>query len=79
MQATNGLLRKYIFPLDLLLSLISASLSKLTNDSKLCCIGGGPLTAWAALRAHHSQFVWFRKLFILFSSYIYINTLIPVI
>lgn len=79
MQATNGFLRKYIFPLDLLLSLLTVSLSKLTNDGKFCCIGGGFFTAWSALRAHHSQFVWFRKLFILFSSYIYISTLVPVI
>jgi N-acetylglucosaminylphosphatidylinositol deacetylase len=80
MQATNGILRKYILPLDLVLSLlISALTNNNNNNRKICCIGGGPIAAWPALRAHHSQFVWFRKLFILFSSYIYINTLIPVI
>jgi N-acetylglucosaminylphosphatidylinositol deacetylase len=82
MQATNGILRKYILPLDLLVSLIASSLQQVltnnTNDKTLCCIGGGPFAAWPALRAHQSQFVWFRKLFTLFSSYIYINTLIPV-
>lgn len=44
-----------------------------------CCVAlGGPAVAWPALRAHASQFVWFRKLFVLFSSYVYVNTLIAV-
>jgi len=31
--------------------------------------------AYNAMRHHESQFVWYRQLFILFSSYTYMNTL----
>lgn len=30
---------------------------------------------WNAMQTHYSQFVWFRKLFVFFSRYGYINTL----
>lgn len=30
---------------------------------------------WTAMKAHKSQFVWFRKLYMLFSRYVFINTL----
>lgn len=33
--------------------------------------------AYNAMEQHASQFVWFRKLFIVFSSYAYMNVLIP--
>lgn len=34
-----------------------------------------PLATWKAMTAHVSQFVWYRKLWCLFSSYAYVNTL----
>lgn len=34
-----------------------------------------PLNAFSALSVHKSQFVWFRKLFSIFSRYAYLNTL----
>jgi len=33
-----------------------------------------PLPVWRAMAAHASQFVWYRRLFILFSRYTYVNT-----
>ncbi|PRP74247.1 n-acetylglucosaminyl-phosphatidylinositol de-N-acetylase-like [Planoprotostelium fungivorum] len=35
------------------------------------------LSNYKAMSAHASQFVWFRRLFVLFSRYTYINTLQP--
>lgn len=35
-----------------------------------------PSVSWRAMRAHHSQFVWYRRLFIIFSKYTYTNTLL---
>lgn len=32
-----------------------------------------PLLVWAAMAAHHSQFVWYRRLSVMFSRYTYIN------
>ncbi|XP_055942358.1 N-acetylglucosaminyl-phosphatidylinositol de-N-acetylase-like isoform X2 [Argiope bruennichi] len=31
-------------------------------------------TIWKSMKEHKSQFVWFRKLYIVFSQYVYINT-----
>lgn len=30
---------------------------------------------WKAMRMHYSQFVWYRKLFLLYSRYSYFNNL----
>jgi len=34
-----------------------------------------PKLTWMAMAAHHSQFVWYRRLSVLFSRYTYINSL----
>jgi N-acetylglucosaminylphosphatidylinositol deacetylase len=34
-----------------------------------------PWLAWRAMRAHRSQFVWYRRLHVLLSRYTYVNTL----
>lgn len=34
-----------------------------------------PLLNWKAMAIHHSQFVWYRRLFVVFSSYTYYNKL----
>lgn len=69
-----GLLRKYLLPLSMLAELLAA-----------CAPGGGPhhllflnlrpAVTWRCMRCHRSQFVWFRKLFVLFSSLGYLNAL----
>lgn len=33
-----------------------------------------PLPAWRAMAAHRSQFVWYRRMFIILSRYSYVNT-----
>lgn len=70
---TTSFLRKYIAFIDIIISWILSCV--VSRRRVICCIGGGPLVGWKALAAHHSQFVWFRKLFIIFSSYLYVNTL----
>lgn len=67
---TTGMLRKYSGMLDMPWSLATSY--------------GPPLgaffssfsarVAWAAMAAHHSQFVWYRRLFVIFSRYAYVNT-----
>jgi len=34
-----------------------------------------PALVWKAMKAHHSQFVWYRRLFVVFSRYSYVNDL----
>lgn len=35
-----------------------------------------PVLVWKAMAAHHSQFVWYRRLSVLFSRYTFINDLV---
>ncbi len=65
-----SLIRKYIGFFDILL----APSDKLTIISDSNEIN----KSREAMKKHVSQYVWFRKLFIYFSSYLIINSLIPV-
>ena len=65
---STGMLRKYLGVFDLLLSL--------SEDMLFVNVNIG--LAWRAMAAHYSQFVWYRKLFVLFSRYGYVNTLRPI-
>ncbi|XP_018307213.1 N-acetylglucosaminyl-phosphatidylinositol de-N-acetylase [Mycetomoellerius zeteki] len=63
-----NIIRKYIQLLDLPVSLLSASYWYLvTYEQKR--------TIKSAMAAHKSQYVWFRKLYMIFSRYTFINTL----
>jgi N-acetylglucosaminylphosphatidylinositol deacetylase len=35
-----------------------------------------PLQSYRAMQAHASQFVWYRKLFVVFSRYSFFNTIV---
>lgn len=48
--------------------------SSSTNGFRLC-LNGSPGLTYRAMLAHASQFVWYRRLFIVFSRYTYVNTL----
>ena len=37
-----------------------------------------PCRAWQSMAVHRSQFVWYRKLFVVFSRYAYMNSINPV-
>ncbi|XP_021494829.1 N-acetylglucosaminyl-phosphatidylinositol de-N-acetylase isoform X2 [Meriones unguiculatus] len=68
LQSVN-VLRKYVYLLDLPWSLLSPQdvLFMLTSEEVA--------QAKKAMSCHHSQLVWFRHLYILFSRYMRINTL----
>ncbi|KAI8476247.1 MAG: N-acetylglucosaminylphosphatidylinositol de-N-acetylase family protein [Monoraphidium minutum] len=60
------------------LSAADVSLSRaLAPRGALVLAGGALRTSLSAMRAHASQWVWYRKLFVLLSSYTYVNTLAP--
>ena len=44
---------------------------------RACYIARDSWVAAAAMRAHRSQWVWFRRLFLCMSRYTYVNTLYP--
>ncbi|KAF7378631.1 hypothetical protein HZH66_015418 [Vespula vulgaris] len=60
--------RKYVQLLDLPISLLSASYWYLLTYEQRKNIRN-------AMKAHKSQYVWFRKLYMIFSRYTFINTL----
>ncbi|CAD5206140.1 unnamed protein product [Bursaphelenchus okinawaensis] len=62
---TVRVLRKYIGILDLVPSHLT---------STFLCLSG-PLAAWKGMKAHKSQLVWFRYLYLVFSRYVVINSL----
>lgn len=67
---TTSLLRKYIGPLDVL----NASL---VGRPAFVASADGVQRVRRAMRAHASQFVWFRRLFVMFSAYTHVNTFNP--
>ncbi|XP_057780421.1 probable N-acetylglucosaminyl-phosphatidylinositol de-N-acetylase isoform X3 [Salvia miltiorrhiza] len=67
-----NIVRKYIGPVDIWLSIL---FSRLTKDRPSYCLLNLDLRkSYAAMAQHSSQWVWFRKLFVTFSSCTYVTT-----
>lgn len=66
-----SVLRKYLGPFDCLLSwLVGGQQVVLTASERRRVVG--------AMHAHASQLVWFRRLYLLFSRYTFMNSLSPI-
>jgi N-acetylglucosaminylphosphatidylinositol deacetylase len=65
--------RKFISLLDLPLALLLSHVSKGKKD---IILSPHPSQGWAAMMKHRSQMVWFRYLFLFFSSYTVFNVLV---
>ena len=81
-----GLLRHYLgwfdVPITLLAALLLALLQRLLGlrgRRAVCCVSLAPWVCHMAMRAHGSQYVWFRRLNVLFSRYVHVNTLVEVL
>eukprot|EP00741_Cyanophora_paradoxa_P016570 tig00020927_g16000.t1 len=74
-----GLLRKYIGPLDVPLHAALAALGvrRAAGEEMAVALRAGPAAALRAMRCHASQLVWFRRLFVVFSRFVYLNVLRP--
>lgn len=68
---STSLVRKYIGVLDAVVSSWS-----LGRDGAFVFLAQ-PQWNYAAMALHHSQFVWYRRLFVLFSRYTFVNTFQP--
>uniref|UniRef100_A0A0D9WB87 N-acetylglucosaminylphosphatidylinositol deacetylase n=1 Tax=Leersia perrieri TaxID=77586 RepID=A0A0D9WB87_9ORYZ len=68
-----NIFRKYSGPVDIWLS--SFTLSSSSKQQTYALVNNSPSRSFEAMAAHKSQWVWFRRLFVLFSSYSYINVL----
>ncbi|CAM9619213.1 unnamed protein product [Chrysoparadoxa australica] len=68
LESTN-MLRKYAGILDFLPTLLFGMMLH-----QEWFMHFAPALVWSAMSAHASQFVWYRKLFVIFSRYAYINS-----
>mmetsp|Transcript_16944 Transcript_16944/g.42967 ORF Transcript_16944/g.42967 Transcript_16944/m.42967 type:complete len:273 (-) Transcript_16944:80-898(-) len=72
-----GFARKYIGPFDALVDLLAARASEPAEHGRLVVSSTDAGLSWRAMAAHASQFVWFRRLFVAFSRYTFLNCLRP--
>lgn len=70
---STNIVRKYLGPVDIWLSILSSRSGP--SGSVYCLPNRHPLKSYQAMSEHYSQWVWFRKLFVILSRYTYINTL----
>ncbi|CAN1139522.1 Probable N-acetylglucosaminyl-phosphatidylinositol de-N-acetylase [Linum perenne] len=70
---SSNIARKYSGPVDIWPSMLLAM--KSGNGTTYCLLNEQPWKSFKAMAAHSSQWVWFRKLFVSFSSYTYVNSL----
>ncbi|GAB4852600.1 hypothetical protein Ancab_016814 [Ancistrocladus abbreviatus] len=70
---STDILRKYSGPVDIWLSMLLTL--RQPSAEVHCLLNEQPFKSFLAMAQHSSQWVWFRKLFVSFSSYTYVNTL----
>ncbi|XP_052175192.1 uncharacterized protein LOC127790021 isoform X4 [Diospyros lotus] len=70
---STNIFRKYCGPVDIWFSLVYAMYHQ--HEDSHCMLNENPVKSYNAMAQHKSQWVWFRKLFVLLSSYTYVNTL----
>jgi len=82
-QETTSRARKFLGPLDVPWSALGAGRQGCASPAqrlgarraRACYVSRDVCAAFAAMRAHRSQWVWFRWLFLWLSRYTYVNTL----
>ena len=73
---STGFIRKYIGIFDAIFSSLSQYYSlNIFYIFRTCFYNLNLLANYKAMDKHKSQFVWYRKLFLIFSRYSYMNTL----
>ena len=70
----KNLLRKYFFLIDWCYYKLFGESKYQKSINLLIILTFNPFNAWRAMSLHASQFVWYRKLSVLFSRYCYVNT-----
>ncbi|XP_010275009.1 PREDICTED: N-acetylglucosaminyl-phosphatidylinositol de-N-acetylase isoform X3 [Nelumbo nucifera] len=70
---STSIIRKYSGPVDLWLSVLYAHYYQ--RGQMHCLLNENPCKSFLVMSQHESQWIWFRKLFVSFSSYTYVNTL----
>lgn len=71
-----SIFRKYLAVIDVFITILFHSFSSKNRLIQLASVVE-TTTIMTALKKHSSQMVWFRKLYMMFSRYMIVNTLIP--
>lgn len=72
---STALLRKYCGVLDMFVVLPILRLLQLEAKGMMALVNVRPWRVHAAMVAHASQYVWYRRLFVVFSRYTFLNTI----
>ncbi|KAM5572895.1 hypothetical protein ABKV19_012782 [Rosa sericea] len=70
---STNIFRKYSGPVDIWFSNLYSM--QCSNEMLHCLVNEQPRKSFLAMAQHASQWVWFRKLFVAFSTCTYVNTL----
>lgn len=76
---STGIMLKYSGPLGVLFVDLAAFLCSGYHDetrSVVTMTRFDPARTWGAMQSHQSQFVWYRRLFVIFSHFAYTNSLL---
>jgi N-acetylglucosaminylphosphatidylinositol deacetylase len=79
---STSLLRRFLGVLDVVPTLIgyagTLAAARSSSSSSCCCVSLRPWACHAAMQAHASQYVWYRRLYVALSRYVFVNTLVMV-
>ena len=76
MLQSVGMLRHYMSFVDMIVTIVAVLLRRLCGGpTVVCCVSLTPWACHTAMRFHASQYVWFRRLYVLLSRYVHVNTL----
>jgi hypothetical protein len=67
----------YLGPIAVLPALVQRGLCSGCKEEPRVFLTPAPAASWRAMAAHASQFVWYRRLFVLFSRCTWLNVLSP--
>ncbi|CAM6068737.1 unnamed protein product [Sphagnum tenellum] len=70
---STNIMRKFCGPLEMFASVLNWVYSD--QREMHCFLNPSPITSIMAMSRHQSQWVWYRRLFVLFARYTYVNTL----
>jgi hypothetical protein len=77
LDSTN-LFRKFLGPVDVALSLLLQGLDsrhqQQGGEGEVVVVNSQPWRVYEAMAAHHTQFVWYRRLFVCFSRFTFVNS-----
>eukprot|EP00750_Incisomonas_marina_P015811 INCI18669.1.p1 GENE.INCI18669.1~~INCI18669.1.p1 ORF type:complete len:260 (-),score=32.70 INCI18669.1:143-922(-) len=71
--SSTTLIRKYQGIIDVVWTLFLRSCKSAGSSQQAVVCGSSPFLNWEAMRAHQSQFVWYRRLFVIFSRFSFVN------